>query len=101
MTEDQAKTKWCPMVRERPFAIERFHAQQNGIDRCIGAACMMWRWEHPMWEKNTEVHNKYVTPEGEGWEWVEPSGALAVWMGTEFGWYRKRGEGHCGLAGKP
>jgi len=40
MTEEEANTKWCPMIR--------FHGggnytvdDQNG--RCIGSACMMWR----------------------------------------------------------
>lgn len=34
MTEEQAKTKWCPMVKV-------------GIDNnfnCVASDCMMWRW---------------------------------------------------------
>lgn len=50
MTEDEAKTKWCPMgqygiavgpdgdvaeINNRPFS--------SGKPTCIGSACMMWR----------------------------------------------------------
>lgn len=41
MTEQEAKQKWCPMLREnRPamFAGEHWYA-------CITDKCMMWRWE--------------------------------------------------------
>jgi hypothetical protein len=47
MTEDEAKTKWCPMVRAPSSAIENHN---TGINResadfnCIASACMMWLW---------------------------------------------------------
>ena len=31
MTEDEAKTKWCPKVEHR------------GLGKCIASACMAWR----------------------------------------------------------
>jgi len=34
MTEDEAKSKWCPYKKETEF----------GSDRCIGSSCMMWQW---------------------------------------------------------
>ena len=34
VTEKDAKTKWCPMVR----------AVIDGQDRCMGRSCMFWRW---------------------------------------------------------
>lgn len=57
MTEDEAKTKWCPFARVGSFAtglgsINR-GAHADGIVRrstlpdeamCIGSACMAWRW---------------------------------------------------------
>lgn len=48
VTEEEAKTKWCPHVRVR-------HSSQAVINRtpdpmpeadfgCIGSRCMSWRW---------------------------------------------------------
>jgi hypothetical protein len=55
MTEDEAKTKWCPFVRFQTFdspPANRWKQQLpedepyalNPIPcRCIGSACMAWR----------------------------------------------------------
>ena len=54
MTEDEAKTKWCPMVRlgvtvggEPAPGLNRFTNPNNmksmDFAKCIGSACMMWR----------------------------------------------------------
>lgn len=64
MTEDEAKTKWCPMVRnviagvtEGPKPLIEFLtnrdsdnlqlSQRDGLatslSKCIGSACMAWR----------------------------------------------------------
>ena len=55
MTEDEAKTKWCPFVR---YAIVSKYVVSSGANRlgddvgyhenasqcrCIGSACMAWR----------------------------------------------------------
>jgi hypothetical protein len=34
ITEQEAKTKWCPMVRSAP----------NEAAHCVASNCMMWRW---------------------------------------------------------
>lgn len=78
MTETEAKTKWCPMVR---IVVVNGHVQENrhgqfralGDDAtgpfCIGSACMMWRWE---------THQ------------------MGDWPPERVG-----DEGYCGLAGQP
>ena len=45
LTEDEAKTKWCPQVRVG----ESYRAVNMRINydliTCIASGCMMWRWE--------------------------------------------------------
>lgn len=36
VTEEEAKTKWCPEVRSENPGEENMY--------CIGSACMAWRW---------------------------------------------------------
>lgn len=56
MTEDEAKTKWCPMVRTglvAGMAVNAHVTDDKGKlgdiyeeTRCRASACMMWRWHH-------------------------------------------------------
>lgn len=39
MTEEEAKTKWCPMVRAGNDAGCN---RKDATDKCIGTDCMMW-----------------------------------------------------------
>ena len=77
MTEDEAKTRWCPMVRQlyrdennSVSAMNRFGDGQP-LGFCIGSACMMFRWHPTLMEE---------LPDGKGF--------------ATTGCY-------CGLAGKP
>ena len=77
MTEDEAKTKWCPHVRfvdcEDRLYDNRPSSMQNGA-KCLGAGCMAWRWQ-PNWGESPE--NPAACTE------LPPI------------------EGYCGLAGRP
>ena len=51
MTEDEAKDKWCPLVRLRPDYLHE--AAHNRVTtgsapntNCIATRCMMWRQSH-------------------------------------------------------
>lgn len=54
MTEEEAKTKWCPMLQVSAAAgvlgtvSNRSNAFDDNSDRhgrCIGSQCMAWRWD--------------------------------------------------------
>ena len=87
LTEEEAKTKWCPFVRDElppgpPFM---------GQPKCIASGCMAWRavmqWEYRVGERDQK-------PEGDGWEWETLSNDC---------WERAlpSGKGYCGLARRP
>jgi len=61
MTEDEAKTKWCPFVKCVVVPADGFNSSALIVssgrtiiavedkrvqveDHCIGSACMAWRW---------------------------------------------------------
>lgn len=101
MTEEQAKTKWCPHVRYKSSRGEGINRWQEGMDaqhnpehsRCIGSACMAWRAvEFP--DTMTRKPGEAPPPEADGWtKFSEGPGGAA--------YTRIRREGYCGLAGKP
>lgn len=87
MTEDEAKMKWCPQYREmlstgdpssvtgtnnRPLDGRGNFREET---RCIGSACMAWRW--------------HLDELGNPREWVTEVPGKTVFLG------------YCGLAGKP
>ena len=71
MTEEKAKTKWCPMVDPKAAP-----------DRCIASDCMMWKQDSSYWAKDgmrikLEDYANSRTPEEDGLTTIS--------------------EGHCGL----
>lgn len=89
MTEEQAKTKWCPQARvtgmDGPSGNRHvLHADGlNGADRCIASACVVWRRHTVMIDRATG----------------EPAvpGVAAIGQLEE----RYSADGYCGLAGQP
>lgn len=104
MTEDEAKTKWCPFVRTKTMAFSQgelpgvagVNRDFDGVpvDRlhtCLGSACMAWREIHDV---ATETTRSAQRPEGDGWL---PGPGYDDWT-------RQRADfvgGYCGLAGRP
>lgn len=100
MTEDEAKTKWCPMARVDSTAANRGDQYGFQIDRdpcCIGSACMAWRWSEP---KRTLAFLEAVKTHMQGQ--AKPNFNTAVQaVFAETGGQFERVEGGCGLAGRP
>lgn len=86
MTEQEAKTKWCPMVRhvgpKAPLDSTPQDAVHNNGAHCKGAQCMMWIWDG--WREGTTFKTS-VDDNGE-FKADAPYPPM---------------EGHCGLAGWP
>lgn len=85
MTEQEAKTKWCPMYRQ---AVSIDGANREWADNrmdgsnptCIGSACMAWRWFQP--GRDPDLAREFP---------LAPTGDLD----------KRDDVGFCGLAGKP
>ena len=96
MTEDEAKTKWCPEVRTglvSGMAVNRHVADgphsPNGVyheTRCIGSSCMAWRWS---------VQNNATG------EVVQQQSRVAAEFLLKVVDFEASIGGYCGLAGKP
>jgi len=75
MTEQEARTKWCPMVRltscDGKAIVNRYTGQTVDKCECVASKRMMWRWHL----RGAMVDDKY-----------DENYPL---------------EGHCGLGGKP
>ncbi len=75
MTEDDAKTKWCPMFQVSAGMTGNDDVN-NRMGLCIASECMAWRWR------------RKPKP-----EMVEQSGHREVTIPAD------PGSGYCGLAG--
>jgi hypothetical protein len=56
MTEEEAKTKWCP-----PTAASSIDGDTHAGD-CIGSRCMAWRWLHKAGKDENDQPNYYAGP---------------------------------------
>lgn len=117
MTEEEAKTKWCPFVRtigeDDPGTVNRWTLDEGGVPNpfggtnfCIGSACMAYRIDHVDIKNDGATHLK--KPAGE----LNPPFSncpegYTVTVHDSDGYFhaeknpRHIEHGFCGLAGKP
>lgn len=102
MTEDEAKSKWCPAVRLTASGSGEWHVNRPPGSRpdnredymCLGSACMAWR----VAVKPSRGENAYNTPEpppGDDWQPASPSPKNMAWWRV----IPEQHIGYCGLAG--
>ena len=93
MTEDQAKTKWCPLAQ-----IAQNVFQQSGeIQTCAASNCMMWRIIEGM---------PAFDGEGDGILWIKEhrriyGSSLKDAVEAKRSGKPIPGLGYCGLGGRP
>lgn len=101
MTEDEAKTRWCPFVRfhvegKAPTFTATPNREQRGT-RCIGAACMAWRVVTGMGK--TRVHPSVLDKHWLGWNVTDATPDERGFV--EITPPPQASVGFCGLAGAP
>lgn len=117
MTEDDARTKWCPFARVPDgggvtgalTASNRHAGQKAGGDgkprilrgnaMCIGSECMAWRWippaESPLFAAAAEERARTHGYLHQGKAHVRDVAYRNPPKGVDY----DRHDGHCGLAG--
>lgn len=99
MTEDEAKTKWCPFAKSRVVtywkdSVTRVNGlwDEDGNIRCLGSACMAWRRSYWSAQDRALMIKDRMNLSGathtEATSWVNRLEEEAA-------------EGFCGLAGAP
>lgn len=101
MTEEEAKTKWCPHVRvSGAGSIDGTewltNREDDGPDdlqfmNCVGSACMAWRWARVA---NPDFKERAIQQ-----RWPEPPDTRKPHEKERF--VTSETEGFCGLAGSP
>lgn len=98
-TPEQAREKWCPMVRVGvmpsaggPAGVSDPSTEFHG--NCIADKCAMWRWApSPTWHRERQVEDRTFALVGGGTETRQVEFEVPVPDAPT--------QGYCGLAGRP
>lgn len=109
-TEDEAKTKWCPMIRaDNVTPLWHEKKQEPGFTpqakaTCIGSACMAWRWApnsvHGSSPIKEAIAPQMPPPNPDGF-WVKGAEYSRDFDTVMYHWGLFPNRGYCGLAGRP
>jgi len=104
MTEQEARTKWCPMARVSTYSVGNpAESAANRTDegtpypasRCIASDCMMWRWD------GDEKEYTFTKQWEDGWEYEPYRSEVTLQLNDRWARSNHSRKGHCGLGGKP
>lgn len=108
LTEEEAKKRWCPMVRYtsvRGVGINRWTDDGDAnfnpdATRCLGSECMAWKWREDRLEGiEEEAAEKLIA---KGWQAVAFRLVGPRGLQTKvFTLTRRTDHGSCGLASVP
>jgi hypothetical protein len=105
VTEEEAKTRWCPFVRLTADGQGEWHVNRDPslpsspgdtqAYRCIASACMAWRWLPA-----PEVQSKLVAIRD--YREQHNTDLVTAKNAVEAAWTKPVAtDGFCGLAGRP
>ena len=108
MTEDEAKKKWCPNVRQVQETADYLSFNNRGEvssagdhfprTMCLGSSCMAWRWSRARETKAfLEKVQEQMKDQGPNANFGKACNVVYAKHGTEF----EQTEGYCGAFGKP
>lgn len=96
LTEDEAKAKWCPLVRAgREAGCNRSEVDFGATAYCIASACMAWR-KTGDYAAQVVVFSNVSAWEASGWKVIERLEDNKVRMAHPLS-----GAGFCGAFGRP
>ena len=110
LTEEEAKTKWCPEIRTglvHGMSVNHHVDMRPGgagvhdETRCVASGCMFWRIYREAVLPRTDIgttHDQSPPTHGSGWTFVEGSETGSSWSRELPG---KPATGYCGKAGRP
>lgn len=91
MTEEEAKTKWCP-----------YTTLGDTTESCVGSGCMAWRWQPLMAdEKFKTAIIKAAVDINDTTEGKTKATKHVMANRADYGLPTVPFDGFCGLAGKP